>query len=113
MGRCDAKGGEIDVLDPHDGSTITRIAEARATDVDRAVDAAERAFPAWSATAPAERGRLLLRLADLVEDSLAELARLETVDTGHPIRDTTRLDVPRTAAWYRYFGGWPTSTKGR
>ncbi len=106
------EGGEIDVLDPHDGSTITRIAEARATDVDRAVDAAERAFPAWSATAPAERGRILLRLADLVEDSLAELARLETVDTGHPIRDTTRLDVPRTAAWYRYFGGMADKHEG-
>lgn len=106
------EGGEIDVLDPNDGSTITRIAEARATDVDRAVDAAERAFPAWSATAPAERGRILLRLADLVEDSLAELARLETVDTGHPIRDTTRLDVPRTAAWYRYFGGMADKHEG-
>jgi aldehyde dehydrogenase (NAD+) len=107
-----ADGGELDVIDPHDGSTITRVAEGRAVDVDRAVDAAERAFPAWSATAPAERGRILLRLADLVEDNLAELARLETVDTGHPIRDTTRLDVPRTAAWYRYFGGMADKHEG-
>jgi aldehyde dehydrogenase (NAD+) len=106
------EGGELDVLDPHDGSTITRVAEARAVDVDRAVDAAERALPAWAATAAAERGRMLLRLADLVEANAAELARLETVDTGHPIRDTSRLDVPRTAAWYRYFGGMADKHEG-
>ena len=105
-------GGELEVLDPHDGSTITRVAEARAVDVDHAVDAAERAFPAWAATAAAERGRMLLRLADLVEANAAELARLETIDTGHPIRDTSRLDVPRTAAWYRYFGGMADKHEG-
>ncbi len=107
-----AEGGEIEVLDPHDGSTITHVAEARAADVDRAVDAAERAFPAWAAMAAAERGRILLRMADLVDANLAELARLESVDTGHPIRDTTRLDVPRTAAWYRYFGGMADKHEG-
>ena len=62
-----AAGGEIEVLDPHDGSLITRIAEARAADVDRAVDAAERAFPAWAATPASERGRILLRVADRIE----------------------------------------------
>jgi acyl-CoA reductase-like NAD-dependent aldehyde dehydrogenase len=105
-------GGEIDVLDPHDGSTITRIAEARATDVDRAVDAAERAFPGWAATPAAERGRILLRVADLVDAHAAELATLETVDTGHPLRDSTRLDVPRTAATFRYFGGMADKHEG-
>jgi aldehyde dehydrogenase (NAD+) len=107
-----AEGGEIDVLDPHDGSTITRIAEARATDVDRAVDAAERAFPRWAATPAAERGRMLLRVADLVEAHATELATLETVDTGHPLRDSTRLDVPRTAATFRYFGGMADKHEG-
>jgi aldehyde dehydrogenase (NAD+) len=105
-------GGEIDVLDPHDGSTITRIAEARAADVDRAVDAAERAFPAWAATPASERGRLLLRLADRIEAEAAELARLESIDTGHPLRDSTRLDVPRTAATFRYFGGMADKHEG-
>ncbi|HEY8674570.1 MAG TPA: aldehyde dehydrogenase family protein [Candidatus Dormibacteraeota bacterium] len=105
-------GGEIEVLDPHDGSTITRIAEARAADVDRAVDAAERAFPAWAATPASERGRILLRLADRIEAEAPELARLESIDTGHPLRDSTRLDVPRTAATFRYFGGMADKHEG-
>jgi aldehyde dehydrogenase (NAD+) len=105
-------GGEIDVLDPHDGSLITRIAEARAADVDKAVDAAERAFPAWAATPASERGRILLRLADRIEAEAPELARLESFDTGHPLRDSTRLDVPRTAATFRYFGGMADKHEG-
>jgi acyl-CoA reductase-like NAD-dependent aldehyde dehydrogenase len=105
-------GAEIEVLDPHDGTTITRIAEARATDVDRAVDAAERAFPAWAGTPAVERGRILLRVADLIESNAAELARLESADTGHPLRDSTRLDVPRTAATFRYFGGMADKHEG-
>jgi acyl-CoA reductase-like NAD-dependent aldehyde dehydrogenase len=100
-----AEGGVFDVLNPHDGSVITQVAEGRAVDVDRAVVAAADALPAWRDTPAAERGRLLLRLADAIEDHAAELARLETLDTGHPIRDSTVLDVPRTAAAFRYFGG--------
>jgi|HubBroStandDraft_4_1064222.scaffolds.fasta_scaffold50759_2 aldehyde dehydrogenase (NAD+) len=106
------EGGEMDVFDPHDGSLITRIAEARATDVDRAVDAAERAFPAWAATPASERGRILLRVADRIEAEAGVLAHLESIDTGHPIRDTTRLDVPRTAATFRYFGGMADKHEG-
>jgi acyl-CoA reductase-like NAD-dependent aldehyde dehydrogenase len=100
-----ADGGLIDVLSPHDGSLIAQVAEARGIDVDRAVAAAGEAFPSWRDTSAAERGRLLLRLADAIEDNAAELASLETLDTGHPIRDSTALDVPRTAAAFRYFGG--------
>ena len=59
--------GTIDVLNPHDGSLITTIAAATAADVDLAVEAATRAFPKWSAMPAAERGRLLLRLADAIE----------------------------------------------
>jgi Aldehyde dehydrogenase family len=69
------------------------------------VAAARQAFPAWSARSAADRGRLLLALADAIEEHAAELARLKSLDTGHPIRDTSKLDVPRTAAAYRYFGG--------
>ena len=88
------------------------MAEARQADVDRAVAAARSAFGAWSATPAAERGRLLLKLADAVEERAAELARLESADTGHPIRDSTRLDVPRTAATFRYFGGMADKLEG-
>src|SRR5438067_68862 len=80
------------------------VAMAGHEDIDRAVAAAEKAFPAWSRMAAADRGRILLKLADLVEANAEELARLESLDTGHPLRDSRGLDVPRTAACYRYFG---------
>jgi aldehyde dehydrogenase (NAD+) len=102
----DALAGQtIEVMNPHDGSVITEIAEARAEDVDRAVDAASRAFPGWAAMAAGDRGRLLLRLAEAIEENAEELARLESIDTGHPLKDSTVLDVPRAAAAFRYFGG--------
>ena len=106
------RGGTIDVHNPHDGSVITSVAEATAEDVDRAVAAAAEAFPGWAATPAMERGRLLLRLADRIEDDGEDLARLESLDTGHPIRDTTLLDVPRTAVTFRYFGGMADKFQG-
>ena len=105
-------GATFAVANPHDGSHLADVAEARAEDVDRAVAAARSAFPTWSTTAAAERGRLLLRLADAVEANAEELARLESTDTGHPIRDSSRLDVPRTAATFRYFGGMADKYEG-
>ena len=105
-------GGTIPVLNPHDGSTITHIAEAREADVDAAVAAARAAFPAWSRMAAADRGRLLLKLADRIEAEAESLARLESLDTGHPLRDTRGLDVPRTAATFRYFGGMADKLQG-
>ncbi|MDF3834396.1 aldehyde dehydrogenase family protein [Cupriavidus basilensis] len=105
-------GGTIDVYNPHDGSVITSIAAAESADVDLAVAAATRAFPAWSRMAAAERGRLLLKLADKIEQYGDELAHLESLDTGHPIRDSRGLDVPRTAACFRYFGGMADKLQG-
>lgn len=109
----DAKNGTtIDVLNPANGELITKIAAAEAEDVDIAVAAAQKAFPAWAETPAAERGRLLLKLADLIEENLEELAQLESLDTGHPIKDSRRLDVPRTAACFRYFGGMADKIEG-
>jgi aldehyde dehydrogenase (NAD+) len=102
----------FEVLNPHDLSRLAEVAEARPADVDRAVDAAAAAFDAWSRTPASERGRLLLRLADAIEANAAELARLETLDTGHPIAHSTMLDVPRTAATFRYFGGMADKYEG-
>ena len=99
-------------LNPHDGSALGDVAQAGGADVDRAVAAARRAFPAWSRMAAAERGRLLLKLADAIESHAEELARLESIDTGHPIRDSRRLDVPRTANTFRYFGGMADKHEG-
>lgn len=105
-------GATLEVINPHDCSVITEIAEGRAADIDRAVDAATAAFPAWRAMAAAERGRLLLKLADSIEAHGEELAQLESLDTGHPISDARKLDVPRTAGCFRYFGGMADKLQG-
>ncbi|WP_321374942.1 aldehyde dehydrogenase family protein [Pseudomonas extremaustralis] len=107
------EGGEIDVVNPANGELITRIAAAQAGDVDLAVAAAKRAFPGWAGTPGAERGRLLMKLADRIEACSDELARLESLDTGHPLRDSRILDVPRTAACFRYFGGIADKIEGK
>jgi aldehyde dehydrogenase (NAD+) len=105
-------GRTLDVVNPADVSVLASVAEAGAEDVDRAVAAAQRAFPGWAASPAAERGGLLLALADAIEEHAGELARLESADTGHPIRDTTVLDVPRTVATFRYFGGMADKHEG-
>jgi aldehyde dehydrogenase (NAD+) len=102
----DAQDGNIiEVLNPYDNSILARVAEAREADIDKAVAAAKAAFPAWRDKAAMDRGLLLLKLADAIEADRDNLARLESMDTGHPIRDCLNLDVPRTAVTYRYFGG--------
>ena len=105
-------GETLATLNPHDNSVIAEVAMANHADVDRAVAAAKAAFPKWSKMAGAERGRLLLKLADAIEANADRLARLESIDTGHPIRDTRHLDVPRTAATFRYFGGMADKFEG-
>jgi acyl-CoA reductase-like NAD-dependent aldehyde dehydrogenase len=109
----DAASGEtLATLNPHDNTPIAEVAMAGREDVDRAVAAARKAFPVWSRMAAADRGRILLKLADLIEANAEELARLESLDTGHPLRDSRALDVPRTAACYRYFGGMADKFQG-
>ena len=104
--------GRIPVLNPHDNSLVTEVSEAQKADIDRAVEAARKAFPAWAKMAAMDRGRLLLKLADAIEANAEELARLESVDTGHPLRDTRGLDVVRTAVTFRYFGGMADKFQG-
>lgn len=109
----DAVGGHrLPVINPHDGSVITEIAEGRQADIDLAVAAAKAAFPQWKSVAAAERGRLLLKLADALEANSEEFAQLESLNTGHPIKDSRFLDVPRTAACFRYFGGMADKIQG-
>ena len=105
-------GATFETLNPHDGSVLANVAEAGAADVDRAVEAAAAAFPAWSALQASARGRLLLKLADSIEAAADELATIESLDTGHPIRDSRNLDVMRTAATFRYFGGMADKIQG-
>ena len=107
-----ADGATLATLNPHDDTPIAEVAMAGRADVDAAVFAAQRAFPAWSRLAAADRGRILLKLADLIEANAEDLARLESLDTVHPIRDSRALDVPRTAACFRYFGGMADKFQG-
>ena len=106
-------GARISVRDPFDDSEILTIAEARAEDVDRAVVAASAALPAWAAMNASDRGRLLYKLVEKMEASFEELAELEAIDTGHPIKDTRFLDVPRSLLHFRYFAGMADKLDGR
>jgi aldehyde dehydrogenase (NAD+) len=105
-------GGRIAVLNPFDNSQICEISEARAEDVDAAVAAATKAQVGWGRSDASQRGRLLLKLADAIEACDEELIQLESRDTGHPVRDARKLDVPRTAACFRYFGGMADKFEG-
>jgi len=107
------EGGRIPVLNPHDNSLLAEVSEARAADIDRAIAAARSAFPAWSKLAAADSGRCLFKLADAIEADTEYLIQLESMDTGHPVRDVRNLDVPRTVAAFRYFGGIADKVEGR
>ena len=109
----DADSGDtVEVLNPHDGSKLADVARGGLADIDKAVAAARRAFPAWRAMQAAARGKLLLDLADAIEANTDELVEIEALDTGHPVRDTRGLDVPRTAFTFRYFGGIADKVQG-
>jgi len=103
----DAASAEtFDCINPANGSVIAQVASCDAEDVDRAVRGARRAFESgvWSRSAPKERKRMLLRLASLVEEHSEELAELETLDMGKPIRDSRNVDVPLAAECLAYYG---------
>jgi gamma-glutamyl-gamma-aminobutyraldehyde dehydrogenase len=97
-----ASGRTYEVENPATGRTIAEVAEGGVEDVDRAVAAARRAARGWAATSPAERKRILIRFADLIDAHAEELARIETLDVGKPISDTRALDIPDSAATIRW-----------
>ena len=106
-GEWTAAEGERDfeTTNPATGEHLAWCADASAADVDRAVAAAQAAFPAWAATSPADRAALLLKIADRIDAAAADLARVETMDNGKPIRETTLVDVPLSSDHFRYFAG--------
>jgi aldehyde dehydrogenase (NAD+) len=110
-----ASGKTFPTINPATGEVICQVAEADATDVDYAVRAARDAFEhgSWRKTAASERGRLLNRLADLVERHADELARLESLDNGKPYAVASAADLPLTIACYRYYAGWADKVQGR
>jgi acyl-CoA reductase-like NAD-dependent aldehyde dehydrogenase len=111
----DALAGNVFyTLNPATEEPITAVAEARAEDVDRAVQAARAAFDGgpWPRLKPAERARILWTIADLIEQHADELARLETLDNGKPIFESRHVDLPFVADCFRYYAGWATKLHG-
>jgi acyl-CoA reductase-like NAD-dependent aldehyde dehydrogenase len=107
---------KFDTINPATEEVLTQLAEASATDVDRAVEAARRAFEdrdgPWRKLSASERGRLIWKLADLVEKNIEELAELETLDNGKPIFESRYIDMPMVIDVLRYYAGLATKIHG-
>ena len=93
----------LDNVDPSTGAVYSYVPDSDDRDAERAVAAAEKAFVTWSQTPTAERSRILLKLADLIDANLERLARAECIDNGKPVKLARTLDIPRAAANFRFF----------
>jgi aldehyde dehydrogenase (NAD+) len=110
-----SEGKTIDVINPTTGKVITSVSEGTRKDVDVAVATAQKAFEeSWGLKVPgSERGKLLMRLADLIEQNAEELAALEALDNGKAYKTALGFDVAESAAVFRYNGGWADKWSGR
>ncbi|MGY4802217.1 aldehyde dehydrogenase family protein [Teichococcus aerofrigidensis] len=112
----DARSGKtFPVHDPANGQQIATVAEGGAEDIDAAVRAARKAFEdgPWPRMKPTERGKLVWKLAEVIERHAEELAQLESLDNGKPISDARAVDVPFSAELLRYMAGWCTKITGQ
>ncbi len=109
-----ASGETFETVNPATGQTLAQVALAGPEDVDRAVQAARQAFEngPWRKLSGEERGQLLWKLADLVEANAQELAELETLDNGKPIRVSLKGDLPAAVKHFRYYAGWAGKLEG-
>jgi aldehyde dehydrogenase (NAD+) len=102
-----AGGRSFKTINPSTEEVLAEVAEAGPRDVDRAVRAARRAYRgAWGTMPATERGKYLYRIARLIQERARELAVLESLDNGKPIRESRDVDVPAAAAWFFYYAGW-------
>src|SRR5438105_2852866 len=112
----DSKGGRtFQTINPATEEVIAEVAEGDAADIDLAVKAARKAFDSgpWRKTDARDRGRLLNKLADLIEARIDELAELETLDNGKPIRESRHADLPLVIDCLRYYAGWADKIHGQ
>lgn len=100
-----SSGEYFDNISPIDGKPFTKAARGNKEDVEKAIDAAHEAFKTWSKTPAAERSRVLNKIADIIEENLEMLARIETVDNGKALRETRAADLPLCVDHFRYFAG--------
>ena len=107
-------GKRFETINPATGETICDVAEADASDVDKAVEAAKKAFcdAQWRKMSATRRGELLYKLADLIEQNIDELARLETLDNGKPLQ-LSYGDLNLVIRCYRYYAGWADKVQGK
>jgi aminomuconate-semialdehyde/2-hydroxymuconate-6-semialdehyde dehydrogenase len=96
-------GKYLENIEPATGKPYSLVPDSDERDVELAVAAAEKAFPAWAGTSASDRSRILLRIADLIERDLEKLARAESIDTGKPLSLARSLDIPRAASNFRFF----------
>jgi aldehyde dehydrogenase (NAD+) len=101
-----ADGKVFKTVSPSTEEVLSEVAQAGSEDVQAAVKAARRAFEKWSALPGAERAKYLFRIARLIQERSRELAVLETLDNGKPIRETRDADLPLVAAHFFYYAGW-------
>ncbi len=102
-----ASGASFKTVSPSTEEVLAEVAEGDAADVDRAVRAARRAYDrVWSKLSGAERGKYLFRIARIIQERSRELAVLESLDNGKPIKESRDVDVPQAAAWFFYYAGW-------
>src|SRR4051794_33441277 len=108
-------GKTFPTVNPATGETICQVAEGDKADIDLAVKAARKAFDEgpWPKMSASERGRLLNKLADLIEQNKDELAALESLDNGKPLGDAVAADLPLTIKCYRYYAGWADKIHGK
>jgi aldehyde dehydrogenase len=99
------QGQYFDNISPVSGKVLCQVARSTAQDIELALDAAHAAKDAWGRTPAEERSKVLLRIADRIEDNLATIALVETLDNGKPIRETTYADIPLMVDHFRYFAG--------
>jgi len=100
-----SSGEYFDNISPLDGKVFTQAARGNALDIDKAIDAGWAAFATWSKSSAASRSNLLLKIAQVIEDNLEYLARVETVDNGKAIRETRAADLPLVVDHFRYYAG--------
>ncbi len=100
-------GHSFKTVSPATEEVLAEVAEASAEDVDRAVKAARRAYTkVWSTMSGRERAKYLFRIARIIQERSRELAVLESLDNGKPIRESRDVDVPLVASWFFYYAGW-------
>ena len=106
-------GNYFEVISPVTGEVFTEVARSTAKDVEKALDAAHAAAPAWGTTPPAERAKVLNKIADRMEEHLEEIAVAETWDNGKPIRECLAADIPLAIDHFRYFAAAARTQEGR